>query len=268
MIVPTIDLGGLDVSRFLLGGNPFSGYSHQSKARSAEMREWYTQERLVETLFQAGSLGLNALISLGDEPIARALRSYWDQGGAMRWVAQTDSGAATPTAGGQFCLDHGASACFMQGGLADRLIAQQRYDEVHAFVDLVRGAGLPVGMAGHLPQDFIWAEDNLDLDLYMVSYYNPRPRPESPHHDPVANECYAPSDREERAAAIQRLRRPAIHYKILAAGRTPPVEAFAYAARHMRPSDAVCVGIYTKDNPDMLAESVRLLLDSLRAVGQ
>ena len=54
----------------------------------------------------------------------------------------------------------------------------------------------------------------------------------------------------------------------LAAGRTPPVEAFAYAARHMRPSDAVCVGIYTKDNPDMLAESVRLLLDSLRAVGQ
>jgi len=102
----------------------------------------------------------------------------------------------------------------------------------------------------------------------MVSHYNPSPRTHAPHHDPATAECYLLAEREERVATIQHLGRPVIHYKILAAGRNDPAAAFAYTARHMRPEDAVCVGIFAKDNPNMLAEDVDLLLESLRAVGQ
>ena len=66
-------------------------------------------------------------------------------------------------------------------------------------------------------------------------------------------------------ALIQHLSRPVIHYKVLAAGRHDPAVALAYTARHMRPTDAVCVGIYTRDNPNMLAEDLELLLRALTA---
>jgi hypothetical protein len=62
---------------------------------------------------------------------------------------------------------------------------------------------------------------------------------------------------------IQGLSRPVIHYKILAAGRNEPEEAFAYAASSMRDTDAVCVGIYTQENPRMLEEDVELLARSI-----
>ncbi len=268
MPLPSVTLGTLSVSRLIIGGNPFSGFSHQSRQRSAEMAAWYTDERIVETLFQAQELGLTACLCRGDEHITRVLRRYWDQGGTMRWIAQTASEAEATVEGAQYCLDHGAAACFLHGGVMDYLLAHQRYDTVHAFAATVKAAGAPVGIAGHMPEDFLWAEENLALDFYMVCYYNPSPRQNAPQHDPSAAEQYLDEDREARVATIQKLKRPAIHYKILAAGRIPAAEAFAYAARHMRPMDAVCVGIYTRDNPNMLAEDVRLLLDNLRAVGQ
>lgn len=266
--LPTVSLGGLEASRLIIGGNPFSGFSHQSKARSAEMVAWYTDERIAEALTQAESLGLNACICRGDDHIARVLKRYWDQGGTMRWIAQTDSHAETAMAGARFCLDHGASACYLHGGIMDHYVAQERFDDVRAFADAVRMGGIPVGVAGHATADFTWAEENLDLDFYMVCYYDPSSRRQVPHHDPSAAEGFHSQDREERVAMIQRLSRPVIHYKILAAGRNDPAEAFAYAARHMRPIDAICVGIYTNDDPDMLAKDVKLLLESLRAVGQ
>lgn len=268
MEIPTVRLGSLAVSRLIIGGNPFSGFSHQSRQRSEEMVDWYTDERIVETLFQAEALGLNACLSRGDDHITRVLRRYWDQGGTMVWLAQTNSRADTAVAGAQYCIDHGAAACYLHGGIMDNYIAQGRHDDIRAFAETVRAAGIPVGVAGHMCEDFIWAEENLDLDFYMVSYYNPSPRQVVPHHDPAAAEQFLPEDREARVALIQRLSRPAIHYKVLAAGRTPAPEALAYAARHMRPIDAACVGIYTKDNPDMLAEDLRLLLDGLRTAGQ
>lgn len=268
MNVPTINLGGLAVSRFLMGGNPFSGFSHQSRERSREMVDWYTQDRIVATLFEAQALGLNACIMRGDDHITDCLDRYWREGGTMHWIAQTNSRMGAPPEAAQYCLDHGASACFLHGGVMDHLIAQQEYDAIRAFGQHVRAAGFPVGCAGHMPEDFLWAEEHLDLDFYMVCYYNPSPRQDVPHHDPAAAEQYTVEDREARVSTIAQLARPVIHYKILAAGRTPAVEAFAYAARHMRPTDAVCVGIHTGDNPSMLAEDVALLLDSLAAVGQ
>jgi hypothetical protein len=268
MPLPKVHLGTLPVSRFIIGGNPFSGFSHQSLTRSQEMVAWYTQERIVETLFQAQALGVTACIMRGDEQIAAVLRSYWDQGGTMVWVGQTDSRAETIVAGAQFCLDHGAAACFLHGGVMDHCVAQEQYDELDAFAQAVRDAHVPVGVAGHRPGDFTWAENHLPVDFYMVCYYNPADRALVPHHDPEATEHYTPEDREERVATLATLGKPAIHYKILAAGRLAPEEAFAYATDHMRPDDAVCVGIHTQDAPHMLATDVDLLLQGLRRVGQ
>ena len=40
-------------------------------------------------------------------------------------------------------------------------------------------------------------------------------------------------------------------------------EAMEFAARHLRPEDAVCIGIYPKEHPDGLEEDIRLLEEEL-----
>jgi len=262
-MVPTVMLGNLEVTRFILGGNPFAGFSHQSKERDAEMRAWYTDERIVETLFEAQAEGVTATICRGDAHMARCLQRYWDQGGTMRWIAQTASEASTQEDAVRLCVYRGASACFIHGGIVDNYLAQGKEDDLARAVALIRELGLPTGIAGHEVASFRWAEAHLDLDFYMVCYYNPSSRRQSPHHVHGAEERFRPEDRAERVALIGTLSRPAIHYKVLAAGRIPAEEGIAYAARHMRPGDAVCIGVYTGDCRTMIGEDVRLLLANL-----
>jgi len=52
----TIGLAG--VSRLCIGGNPFSGFSHQSQERSEEMLEYFTPDRIRGTLRAAEAAGI------------------------------------------------------------------------------------------------------------------------------------------------------------------------------------------------------------------
>lgn len=76
-------------------------------------------------------------------------------------------------------------------------------------------------------------------------------------------EWFLEEDRAIMAQVIQTLSKPVIHYKIMAAGRNDPQEAFSFAARFMRPTDMVCVGVYTKDAPHMLRQDLELLETAL-----
>ncbi|HYN01688.1 MAG TPA: hypothetical protein VE359_04525, partial [Vicinamibacteria bacterium] len=64
---------------------------------------------------------------------------------------------------------------------------------------------------------------------------------------------------------IQTLSRPVIHYKILAAGRNDPEEAFATCAGRMRSQDLACIGIFSGDDPGMLETDVQLFEKHSRA---
>jgi hypothetical protein len=121
---------------------------------------------------------------------------------------------------------------------------------------------MPAGVAGHNPQVFHWAKQNLDLDFSMCSYYNSAHRDERAEHVSGRPEWFLEEDRQAMVDTIAELSWPVIHYKVLAAGRTPPAEAFGFVARHMRPQDAVCVGIFRADKADMLAEDIALLADA------
>jgi hypothetical protein len=83
-------------------------------------------------------------------------------------------------------------------------------------------------------------------------------RDQRPEHVHGSREWFLDEDRDTMVALIRGLSKPAIHYKVLAAGRNDPAAALAFAAQHMRESDAVCVGVYPEDKPGMLAEDVRL----------
>ncbi|HUU53540.1 MAG TPA: hypothetical protein VMY87_01365 [Armatimonadota bacterium] len=255
----TITLGDLDVSRFILGGNPFSGFSHLTRQTDDEQRHWYTCERIKATYREAERLGITAHVGRADHHIARVLMEHWDEGGRIQWIAQTCPEIGTARRGALSGIRFGAKAVFIQGGQMDHYRAHGRLDEVPPIINMIHDAGLPAGVAGHTPEVFAWAEDHLDCDFYMCSYYNPIPRDDSPENLGPQSERYDEADRESMTAAIQHLSKPVIHYKILAAGRHDPAAAFRYAATRMRPTDAVCVGIYTKHRPNELEHDTGLL---------
>jgi hypothetical protein len=124
----------------------------------------------------------------------------------------------------------------------------------------IKNAGLLAGIAGHTPAVFKWAKENLDVDYFMCSYYNPIPRENNASHVHGFDEQFLPEDRDAMVAIIKDLPKPVIHYKVLAAGRTEPSEAFAFVKQHLRVNDAACVGIYPQAKGDMLAEDIALLL--------
>ena len=267
MALEQVKLGDLSVSRMLIGGNPFSGFSHQSPERDAEMRAYFSTEQIHATLRQAESLGIDTFLGRGDAHITGMLKQYWEQRGTIKWVAQTASEASTQVIGARFAIDAGCGACYIHGGRMEYMLAQGKEQEILDSIQTIRDAGLPAGVAGHTPGIFTWAEAHLDLDFYMCSYYNPSPRDRQPWHDPTVKEQYLEQDRQLMIERIKTLSKPVIHYKVLAAGRNDPRKGLFFAARQMRPGDAVCVGFYPKDDPSMIAQDIAWLWEGLQAAG-
>ena len=161
-------------------------------------------------------------------------------------------------AGALRAIKAGASAVYIHGGQMDFLMHHDMKDEIQAALDAIHAAGLPAGVAAHMYTTQLWAAGHFDFEFHMCSYYNPSDRTQYAGHKSGITEVYAPEDRDNMVAAIAQLPKPAIHYKIFAAGRNDPIEAFQFAAKHLRPIDAVCIGVFLKHKPDMLAEDIRL----------
>lgn len=264
MAIDTVQIADLSVSRLIIGGNPFSGFSHQTPEEDRHMRRYYTSTRIVDTLHQAENLGINTFIGRGDRHIQRVLLEYWNEGGTIQWIAQTCPEYASPSRSIAEAINAGAKAVYLHGGQMDYLLAQNQLDEVPDAIAKIHDAGLPAGIAGHNPRVHEWAEQNVNVDFYMCSYYNPSHRDEHAEHIAGQKEHFAQDDRQAMVEVIPDLSKPVIHYKVLAAGRSEPREAFAFVAQHLRPQDAVCIGVYTEEHPKMLEEDVQLFEESLR----
>jgi len=263
--VDYIDIGNEHVSRFVLGSNPFSGFSHQSPAMDMEMKRYFTTDTIKQTLREAEAVGVNTLIARTDFHVMRMLLEYWDQGGTLQWFAQTCPEVGDHRTCVTRAASMGAKACHIHGGVMDHLLAQNELDEIPSVIDMIHDKGMLAGVAGHNPAVFEWAEGHIDPDYYMCSYYNSAHRDERAEHVPGMEEWFLVEDRRIMTELIGQLSRPVIHYKIMAAGRNNPAEAFGTVAEHMRANDAVCVGVFTRDRPDMVWEDVELLEAALAA---
>jgi hypothetical protein len=261
----SVTLGGVSVSRFIVGSNPFSGFSHQSPEVDGRMRRYFSAQRIKDVLFEAEAYGITAVLGRTDHHVARVLLEYWEEGGRLLWLSQTCPGVGPQ----EWCIDtaiaYGAKACHIHGGYMDHLYATGNLGGVPDLIERIKSLGMAAGIAAHNPDVIAWAEENLDVDYFMCSYYNSMRRDERPEHVAGSKEWFWDEDRERMTRLIQTLRKPAIHYKVMAAGRNDPADAFSVVASAMRPSDAVCVGVYPEVKPDMLAEDVQLLEAALAA---
>ena len=91
-----VTIGKTAVSRLCMGGNPFSGFSHQGRERSEEMPAYYTPERIKEVLRAAEEAGINAFFGRTDDRIVGTIKEYWKEGGNFQWFAQVRTEKGEP----------------------------------------------------------------------------------------------------------------------------------------------------------------------------
>jgi len=256
MSLPTIRIRNLTVSRLVVGGNPISGFSHAGPARTTAMLDYFTAENAKKLLRHCEECGINTGFMRADNHIIRLLREYWNEGGKIQWFAQTGTGES-PDGDIRKAKACGAKAIYVHGGAVDSFCGSGDCESLRKQLDLIRELGLPAGCAGHNPQYLLeierqsWAPDFYMVCLYNVLGYKGK-------LNAAGDEKFAPGDRKIALDAIAALPRPCFAYKILAAGRLNPREAFNEVFSRIKSSDGVAVGMFPPDakSGDIVAENV------------
>lgn len=253
-VLPTIKLGKHSVTRLIVGGNPFSGNSHISRERDIEMRNYYTVEKIKETLRQCENAGINAWQSRGDNFITRVLNEYRLEGGRLQWIAQTASERRDIIANIHQIAEYEPIAVYHHGTRTDHHYRGGTFEEVVRYLDEIRNMGFAVGLGTHLPEVILHSEERgLDPDFYMFSFYNLTDHGSS----------YDPQDRVKACQIVREVKKPFLAFKIMGAGRNDPREAFEFAFRNIKATDAVVVGMYTKHQPDQVFQNAKIVASLL-----
>lgn len=247
---PTIRLGKLQVSRLILGSNPFFGFAHGPGAD--EMKAYYTDERIMAVMDEAAKLGVTAVAA---PPYPRWLalwKGYRDRGGKLaHWLAQPDPDPRRMAAAIDAAAKGGAAAIFVQGGRVDNAFQAGKFDLLTGWLKRIHGHGVPAGLAAHLPDAHPEFERRkLPADFYFQCFYQFE----------AGKERWLAEYRDQAVATIAKIDKPVVAYKILAAGRLPTKQAFAFAFAHLRTKDGVCVGVFPPRKQDMIQEDTALTL--------
>jgi len=253
-LLPTIRLGRVEITRLIIGGNPFSGNSHSSAEWDNDMLDYFTTERIKATLFECERQGLNAMQSRGDRHIMRMIREYRNEGGKLHWIAQIASELSDLEANIRQIAASGAIAIYHHGTRSDNLWHEGRIDEAQELLKVMRDTGVAVGMGSHIPEVIEYVEEHeWDVDFYLCSVYNlsKRRRESQIVSGQRAAEIFDDADRERMFQVIQSVSRPCLVIKILGAGRnckTPEQtrETFTHTFQRIKPADAVVVGMFPK----------------------
>ncbi len=254
-VLPTIRLGDREITRLIIGGNPFSGGSHFSAEMDRAFVDYYTTENIKRALFECERCGLNAMQSRGDRHIRRVIREYRNEGGTLQWIAQTAS-ELRDLPGHIKSLAGEAIGIYNHGSHTDRCWQEGKPEEVHDLLKVIRDAGVLVGLGTHLPEVIEYSEERgWDVDFYMACLYAlTRRRRESPivagRHQ--SGEVFDDADRQVMARTIQQTPKPCLAFKLLASNRKcgSPQEvraAFEWTFAHIKPTDAVVVGMFQRD---------------------
>lgn len=261
-------IGTAQVSGLCIGGNPFSGFSHQSPERNQEMLDYHTPERIHHVLNNAEDNGINTFFGRTDDHVFSVLRDYWQGGGKIQWFAQVCIERGDPDAWRKWldgAIELGCTGAYIHGGVVDNWHASERWDLFEEAQARMQEAGIVGGFAAHQAPVHAWIRDNLQPDFQMCSYYNPTDRSRDAHHK-GEGERWEEEDRRAMLDVVETIPSPVVHYKIFAGGNKPIKEAFETLGNAMRENDVALIGCFLKDDPDMIAKDVDLFDEHVEGV--
>ena len=230
-------IGDMALSRMFLGGNLIGGWAHARDLIYVDdlVKAYHTREKIYATFQMAEACNINAY--LGHYSHIGIMTDYWDKkSGSLKYIADCHNLEGTKR-----CIELGASACYIQGGVGDQLVREGKFDEIERFLDFVRDEGVPVGLGAHYLSTMQgYVDRGFEPDFWMKTIHSDRYWSRRPNDSECDNVyCREP---DETIRFMQDLPQPWIGFKVLAAGAIRPAEGFRYAFE--AGADFLCVGMY------------------------
>jgi len=254
--VPSGKIKNVELSRIMIGGNLISGFAHARDLIyvSTWLKKYFTDEKVIETLWLCEACGINTAIFRCDENTIRILEKYWSRGGKVQWLAQTYPKGDDLTNIKQ-AIDHGAIGAFVMGGIADKIITDNKIEDLRKPIEFIQKQGLIAGTAAHsmrVPEACV--ENEIAPDFYMKtfhtnSYWSATPidpsDPELPKdgddHNMAHDNIWCMSDKVV-TDFFKTNATPWIAYKVFAAGAIKPENGLKHA--FTSGADFACVGMF------------------------
>lgn len=270
----TTNFCGREISRLILGDNPFNGYTYIADDLPAdELLDYHTEENMIESFMEAEHCGINTMVPMADPFVMRTIRHYQQRGGKMNLIFQP-----------YMAVDLGMNIGMMkkadpigiyhQGTTTDNLYEAGRVDQIKENLKKIRESGVLVGLGTHRPDVIELAEEEgWDVDFYMACLQNARLSRKGVPGAYITGETkqdllFFPEDRAIMLDLISRVSKPCIAFKIFAGGQvfhgkpeseTPNIikEVYHEVFSKLKPCDVAAIGVY-QGRKNQIEENVRL----------
>ena len=265
---PSIDFFGTQVTRMIIGDNPFNGHVYIPEIYSKEEAlDYYKAETIIKTMFKMEQLGFSAMLPLGDPFILRVIRQYQNEGGKLNWIFQAYPAISLPV-NIRMMNECKPLAIYHQGTTTDGLCEASKTDIIRENLKYLKDNGLPVGLGTHVPETVLRSEyENWGVDFYVTCLHNTRKRGGQESSFITGKKKHTKffmEDRAEMFSAIRQVSKPCIAFKIFAGGQIfygkAPEEipaliesTFREVYSNIKPADIAAVGVFQK-NKDELQE--------------
>jgi hypothetical protein len=258
-LFPRVTVGGVSLSRMIIGSNWILGYSHRGPADEATIRSFNRTPAAVAAMLTVFlNAGVDTLMSpFSSNPLLiKAVKMAEDRVGKKMIIVDSqginvdDNAQARKEAEKTFRRSRaaGATFCLIHHSSAEQLVNKNRQiiDRLPDYLSMIRDQGLLPGLSAHMPELVIYSDLNgYDVETY-IQIYN----------------CLGfmmQVEIEYVNKIIWGARKPVMTIKPMAAGRVTPFVGLNFVWHTIRPCDLVTVGCMT---PLEAAEDIEISLAS------
>ncbi len=260
----TVRFRNNEITRLVIGSNPFYGYSHFNSLLDRFMRDFYTQDRRIEVLKAAERAGINTWQVHYNDPTIEDWKRYRAEGGRMNVLLLADFDLMKNLKLLPEVAKLSPIGIGHHGNRTDERFRAGQMNLVHDFTKAVHDAGAPAGVSMHNPAVMAYIEDKgWDLDYYMTCMYRVSRTPEETRAEfgeAPLGESFMEKDPERMCTMVRQTKRTCFAFKLMGAGRNVASldsieKAFRYVLTHIKPQDPVIVGMCPKFK-DEITENV------------
>lgn len=254
---PRTTVGGISVSRMIMGSNWLLGYSHTGPAADTMIKKRYSSiEPFTQMLEAYMSYGVDTIMAPfgGSDDLVRAVKETEQKLGREIIMVDTpiinvdDNENARKEAEATInaCAKNGSTFCLIHHSSAEQLVNKNKgeIERISDYTSMIREAGLVPGLSAHMPELITYSDQNeYDIETY-IQIYN----------------CMGflmQIEIETIASIIHSAKKPVMTIKPMAAGRCSPYVGLNFSWSTIRDCDMITVGAFT---PDEVHEDVEISL--------
>lgn len=241
---PRTSVGGISVSRMIIGTNWFLGWSHTGASQDALIHERVSDYKAVADILEVYfKEGIDTLMAPFNNPVTEKLLQGITEAEQRTGVhcikidtptvnvGDSDAARAEAEATIENSAKLGCEICMLHHSSVEQLVDKGagRIKRLRDYTDMIRARGMVPGLSAHMPE-LVWYSDanNEDVETYIQIYNSAG--------------FLMQLEIEFVQQLIHKAKKPVMTIKPMAAGRVTPLVGLTFSWNTIRDCDMVTVG--------------------------